>query len=132
MGRPKKIVDLNVAENLAKKQLLQAEIAAILGITVETLNSRISDEFNETFSEWRTRVCAAGLGKLRESMWDQAVGEKPNTTMQIWLSKQYLGMRDSFEEEKPPIKPVMIVWQDKTIELSSTEIKELPEGETKE
>lgn len=128
MGRPQKEIDLKIAENLVKKQLTQEEIAGILGISVPTLNSKISAEFNETYLEWRKRCMAAGLGQLRESMWDQATGEKPNTTMQIWLSKQYLGMRDSFEEERPEIKPVMIVWQDKRIELSATQPKELPNG----
>lgn len=126
-GRPLKEVDLGIAENLCLKQLTAEEIAGILNITVETLNSRISAEYNENYSEWKKRVCSSGLGQLRESMWDMAVNDK-NTTMAIWLSKQYLGMRDSFEEPKPEIKPVMIVWQDKRIELSATQPKELPDG----
>jgi hypothetical protein len=53
-------------------------------------------------------------------------GERPNPGVAIWLSKQYLGMRDRFEDEKPPIRPVMITWENKTIQLSSEETKALP------
>lgn len=130
VGRPKKVVDLEIAENMAKILCTAEEIAATLNIDADTLNSRIQAEYDCNFSEWYKRFSQGGKASLRRSMWKMVVdNDNPSCSMAIWLSKQTLGMRDSFEEERPKVMPVFIEYHGKTIELSTTtERKEIDNG----
>lgn len=80
------------------------EIASVLGVDYDTIQSRCKKEKNIDFSEYiknginknfkpslrRTQRTVA-LGKMdSEGNWT----EKPNVTMLIWLGKQYLGQSD--------------------------------------
>ena len=67
------------------------EIATVLGISVDTLNRRFRSEFRQGRAQGKTT--------LRRKMWDTANGG--NVTMQIFLSKQWIGYRDAPESKKP-------------------------------
>lgn len=89
-GRPRKEIDHDMLTALASLQPTIEELAAALKITVNTFKSRLdeSDELKEILEQAKN----AGRMSLRRMMWANA--KRGNTTMQIWLSKQYLNMHD--------------------------------------
>ena len=89
-GRPKIIVDIEILKNLASIGCPDYEIASVLNVSARTLKrnyAEIIDQYKEK-----------GKASLRKKMWDKAV-KKDNTNMQIWLSKNYLGMKDRTQTE---------------------------------
>jgi len=110
VGRPKIIVDIEILKNLASIGCPDYEIASVLNVSARTLNrnyAEIIDQFREK-----------GKASLRKKMWDKAV-KKDNTMMQIWLSKNYLGMKDRTQTETIT-EPLPLI-----IEAKAEEVKDL-------
>ena len=91
LGRPKKFVDLELVEKLAHIQCTQTEIAATLGVSVDTLAR------NKHFAEIYKRGSEGGRKSLRRMQFESA--NKGSIAMQIWLGKQYLGQSDHLTSE---------------------------------
>src|SRR5712672_1533142 len=91
LGRPKKFVDLELAEKLAHIQCTQTEIASTLGVSVDTLAR------NKNFAEIYKRGSEGGRKSLRRMQFESA--SKGSIAMQIWLGKQYLGQSDHMTSE---------------------------------
>ena len=89
-GRPKIVVDLEILKNLASIGCPDYEIASVLNISARTLKRN----YAEIVDQYREK----GKASLRKKMWDKAI-KKDNTNMQIWLSKNYLGMKDRTQTE---------------------------------
>jgi len=89
-GRPKIYIDLEILKNLASIGCPTYEIASVMGISARTLKRN----YAEIIEQYREK----GKASLRKKMWDKAV-KKDNTNMQIWLSKNYLGMKDRTQTE---------------------------------
>ena len=109
-GRPKIIVDIEILKNLASIGCPDYEIASVLNVSARTLNrnyAEIIDQFREK-----------GKASLRKKMWDKAV-KKDNTMMQIWLSKNYLGMKDRTQTETIT-EPLPLI-----IEAKAEDVKDL-------
>jgi len=70
--------------------LSQDTIAEILGCSRDLLQT---DRYNGLFKEGRARRKLS----LVEAMWHKALVER-DTKMQIWLSKQHLGYKDTMPE----------------------------------
>jgi len=85
-GRPKFKIDYEQVGKLANLQCTQEEIAHFLGCSVDTLQR--DDEFCGIYKNGM----ALGRMSLRRKQWKAA--EDGNTTMLIWLGKQYLDQRD--------------------------------------
>jgi len=88
-GRPKIIVDEEILKNLASIGCPTYEIASVMGVSARTLKrnyAEIIDQYKEK-----------GKASLRKKMWDKAV-KKDNTNMQIFLSKNMLGMSDKVQQ----------------------------------
>jgi hypothetical protein len=85
-GRPKKFVDLELVEKLAHIQCTYGEIAATLGVSVDTLQR------NKNFAVVYKKGAEGGRKSLRRMQFEAA--NKGNVTMQIWLGKQYLSQSD--------------------------------------
>lgn len=85
VGRPKLKVDMDILANLAQIGCPVYEIASVLGISARTLQRNYAEiiEVNKN----------KGKASLRKKMWDKAI-KKDNTAMQVWLSKNELGMKD--------------------------------------
>lgn len=83
-GRPKTEIDLALVVDMAQRHSTNKEIAATLGISVDTLDRRCAELIKTSKFQ--------GKGRLRTWMWKGA--ENGDTKMQIFLSKQHLGMRD--------------------------------------
>jgi alkylhydroperoxidase/carboxymuconolactone decarboxylase family protein YurZ len=84
-GRPRIIIDPKIIANLAQIGCTQEEIGSVIGISARTLQRNYADII------WANRE--KGKASLRKKMWDKAL-TKDNTNMQVWLSKNYLGMKD--------------------------------------
>ena len=93
MGRPELDIDPEQVRKLAQIGCPVTDIAFVLGCSHDTLNRRFASEIQKGRSQMRTR--------LRQLMWGSA--EKGNITMQIFLSKQYLGFSDKVETVEGPI-----------------------------
>ena len=105
MGRPKKELDEDVIAKLSQIGCTQEEIGSVVGISARTLQrnyAEIIDQYKEK-----------GKASLRKKMWDKAV-KKDNTNMQIWLSKNYLGMKDRTQTESVVEPLPLIIEADKT------------------
>ena len=98
-GRPKIVVDIEILKNLASIGCPTYEIASVMGVSARTLKRNYADII-EQFRE-------KGKASLRKKMWDKAV-KKDNTNMQIWLSKNYLGMKDRTQPESV-VEPLPLI-----------------------
>jgi hypothetical protein len=97
-GRPRKILTTeqwNTAKELANMQCTRDEIASFLKMSEETLVLNIKERYGLDFSSWFKRYSGSGKASLRRRMYQMATHEsRPNPIMAIWLSKQYLDMKD--------------------------------------
>lgn len=91
-GRPRVPIDWEKVAGLLKMQCSTAEIAAQVGVHPDTLYNRCLEDLGEPYTDYSVRMRENGKASLRASMFKEAVGG--NVTLQIWLSKQYLGMSD--------------------------------------
>ena len=89
MGRPKKELDEEIIANLSQIGCTQEEIGAVVGISARTLQRRFADLIEDNKNK--------GKASLRKRMWASALKGNPN--MMIWLSKNYLGMKDRTQTE---------------------------------
>jgi AraC-like DNA-binding protein len=90
VGRPKIEIDEKILGNLAHIGCTIEEIGSILGVSARTLQ--------RNFAEIITSNREKGKASLRKKMFDKAIN-KDNTIMQIWLSKNYLGMKERSIQE---------------------------------
>ncbi len=110
VGRPKLVVDLQILGNLAQIGCPNYEIASVLGISQRTLKRNFANFIEENREK--------GKASLRKKMWDKAV-KKDNTNMQIFLSKNYLGMSDKVQQTNVT-EPLPLI-----IEAKAEEVKDL-------
>lgn len=85
-GRPKIQLDTDQIVKLAELQCTNKEIAYVMGCSTDTLI--------RNYAEYIDKGKAGGRIKLRRAMMRNAC-ENDNATMQIWLSKQWLGYSDN-------------------------------------
>ena len=106
MGRPNKKVDEKVIANLSQIGCTQEEIGSVVGISARTLQRRFSDLVEENKN--------IGKASLRKRMWASALKGNPN--MMIWLSKNYLGMKDRTVQETV-VEPLPLIIEAKAEEI---------------
>ena len=91
-GRPKKVLTEEgekAVEKLSSFMCTEAEIAAFLETTVDTLHNKQNDEI---FTAAKLRGQDKGKASLRRAQFKAA--DNGNATMLVWLGKQYLGQKD--------------------------------------
>ena len=106
MGRPK--IDMNKKRFYSWDQqhaVIQfgatlVEVSEILGISGDTIERRIRKEHDMTFAEYCEKKMAKAKHNLRKKMYETAMAG--NVTMQIWLSKNWLGFKDSYDVDVSP------------------------------
>lgn len=103
-GRPKKIIDYELVKSLAEIQCTQAEIAAVLKLSVDTLSR------DETFCGIYKTAMNNGKMCLRRLQWKRAM--EGCDTMLIWLGKQYLGQFDKQQIDANVSKPAPVIDDD--------------------
>lgn len=102
-GRPKKEFDEKVFKSLCLIQCTQEEICMVMETTTKTLNAWCRRTFHEDFLQAYKRFSVDGKMSLRRAMFEKATKHGGNTTMMIWLSKQYLGMRDTVQVDQTDV-----------------------------
>ncbi len=94
-GRPRKELSDDDFEKLVamiRIQCTQDEICGIMGMTSETLNTRLQERGEGSFSTLYKKHGDEGKASLRRAQWKAA--QDGNPTMLVWLGKQMLGQRD--------------------------------------
>ena len=81
-------IDRDLVYRLACIQCTDQEIAEVVGTSAANLRKRFGKVLDKGKQE--------GKKSLRRAMWEKAVNG--DTRVQIFLSKQYLGMRDTPED----------------------------------
>ena len=90
-------IDKRTFENLCAIFCTQEEICSVLGYSHDTLNRWCKDNYGGlTFEETWKMKSASGKVSIRRYQFEQA---RTNTTMAIWLGKQFLGQSDRAEPE---------------------------------
>ena len=87
--------DWRLIENLCGHMCTKEEISSILGVSEDTLDRRIKEEYDCTFAVYFNKHSSKGKVSLRRHQFKLA--EAGNPTMLIWLGKQYLGQTDKQE-----------------------------------
>ena len=101
-GRPRMILNdkgKKMVETLAGMMCTDEEIAAVLECSVETLQTK---DNLQAFSDCKKKGQDKGKASLRRLQFKAA--DKGNTTMLIFLGKQYLQQRDQIETNTPDTK----------------------------
>lgn len=108
-GRPRKELtdeDFQRLVAMIRIQCTQDEICGVFGMTAETLNTRLEERGEGSFSTLYKRHQDEGKASLRRSQWKLA--DAGNPTMLIWLGKQVLGQRDSMDLSGPNGGPLEV------------------------
>jgi hypothetical protein len=92
-GRQTISIDWSAFEEMCKIQCTIEEIAGVLGISVDTIERAVKDKYNVLFADYIQTKRSDGKASLRRSQYLKAT-VKDDTTMQIWLGKQWLGQTD--------------------------------------
>jgi hypothetical protein len=79
------------------------EIAQIMGFSYDTLERRIKETHSISAAEYIKRHAQGGKATLRRLQWKAA--NNGNTSMLIWLGKQYLGQVDRQEQHTGATAP---------------------------
>lgn len=95
-GRKLIEIDRGEFERLCIVQCTLEEIAGAFMCSVDTIERWCKREYGMTFSEIYKTKGGAGKISLRRNMFRMA---ETNVAMAIWLSKQYLGMKDVVETD---------------------------------
>ena len=94
-GRPKKVINQKLFENLCGIQCTEAEICGVLECSADTLNRWCKRTYKMTVSDTYKSKSQVGKSSLRRAQWKLA---EKNASMAIWLGKQYLEQKDIVEQ----------------------------------
>lgn len=98
-------------------QATAEEIASSFYVSTDTLDTKLKDHFGMNFSELKKRCDGAGKLSLRRNQFKQS---EKNSTMAIWLGKQWLGQRDPDPEPNKnnlPPRELLLQHEDEIIRL---------------
>ena len=92
MARPKIEIDFDMVKKLCAIQCTGQEIADVLDVSYDTLERRVKEVYQISFADYIKKHSANGKMSLRRKQHEVAMSG--NTTMLVWLGKQYLGQTD--------------------------------------
>ena len=110
MARPKIEIDKNLFEKLCQIQCTKEEICSIFECDEKTITRFCEDTYNMGFSDIYKKKSEIGKSSLRRLQWKAA--NNGNTTMLIWLGKQYLGQTDKQELSGSASSPIIVKFKD--------------------
>lgn len=90
--------DWDKIKSACEIQCTGAEIASIMGFSYDTLERKIKEKYKKSAAEWIKEQSQGGRASLRRLQWKAA--NNGNTSMLIWLGKQYLGQSDKVEQDQ--------------------------------
>ena len=94
------------------------EIEALTGFDNTHIENEIKATHNMSMHEFSEKHKATGRNALRKAMWDNAVSGA-NPTMQIWMSKNYLGFTDKIESTGTITNKIVMDFVDVKNEVNS-------------
>jgi hypothetical protein len=97
-GRPPKEIDWEKAAYFAETGASGSEIASYFDMHPDTFYSRIQSDLGEGYTSFAARNRKKAYIKLRNKQ--QEVALEGNTTMLIWLGKQYLEQSEKQDKNK--------------------------------
>jgi len=106
MGRPKKLIDDKEFDTLCSVGCTLAEITAFFECSMDTIERYVGERLGITFREYSQQKMRVRFTSLRRGLFVNAA--KGNLGAQIWLSKQYLGMKDKSEFSGDPQAPLAV------------------------
>ena len=95
-GRPQAVIEYSKLDAMCAIHCTGEECAAILGMDYEVMNRALKRDGHGGFKDYFTQKGASGKMSLRRKQYDQAMSG--NSTMLIWLGKQWLSQSDKHEE----------------------------------
>jgi hypothetical protein len=95
MGRPRIEINWEQFDKLCGLQCTLLEIASYFDCSDDTIENRVKEVHGITFSEYFAKKRGKGKIALRRKQYEAAIAG--NTTLLIWLGKQYLGQSDKQE-----------------------------------
>lgn len=98
-------IDFKILDNLCLIQCTAEEIAAVLELSVETVDKQVREKYDVPFSEYLKLKSAVGKSSLRRSQWKMA---QNNPAMAIFLGKNLLGQKDKSEIDYTKHLPVIV------------------------
>lgn len=116
-GRPQIKIDWTEFDKLCAMHCTLIEISEWFKCSEDTIERIVKREKKMTFAEYLKRKSSMGKISLRRQMYQTAMGiGKGATTMQIWLSKNYLDYSDKLEKRiddvTDPSKKILTVKTD--------------------
>jgi hypothetical protein len=111
MGRSTIDFDITQFEELCKIQCTEAEIAAVLKMSVDTLSRCIQEVYKHTFADVYAQKREGGKASLRRAQWNTAL-ETKNPVMQIFLGKNMLGQADKQEIDQHNTGNIEVTFSD--------------------
>jgi len=119
LARPKKEIDPEQVKQLAAIQCSYDEMASVLGCDPSTLTRR----FAQAIKKGRD----IGFTSLKRKQYEMAM--KGNTTMLIWLGKQYLGQADSRQSiDITATRELQSLSEEELVQMAKDKIKQLEES----
>lgn len=95
-GRPKLEINRELFEGLCRILCTKDEICGIFKISEDTLSRWLKRTYGDReFADVHARYAAQGRMSLRRAMFKNA--ESGNAQIQVFLAKNYLGLRDSVD-----------------------------------
>jgi len=98
-GRPRYEVDYKKLDTMCAIQCTGEECAAILGVDYDTLNRALKRDGNTGFAEYYRIKGSKGKMSLRRRQYECAMAG--NSTMLVWLGKQWLKQSDKNQDDDP-------------------------------
>lgn len=104
MGRPRLQLDEKQIREMAQIQCTVAEIAAVMGCSIDTIN----DRYSHIVKEGREQ----GKMSLRRAQFKKAL--EGNPAMLIFLGKHYLNQKDQIQltTTEPEVRSLLKRWED--------------------
>ena len=92
--KPKLTIDWSLVDEMLLDMCEGNEVAAVLCVSQETLFDEIKKRYKLDFEAYRDKKRAETIQTLRKAQLNLS---KSNSSMLVWLGKQYLGQKDKHE-----------------------------------
>ena len=106
-------IDEKKFKSLCGMMCTEIEICDFFECSHDTLNRWCHDHYGMTFGEAWSKFSSFGKISIRRNQFKLA---ETNTSMAIWLGKQYLGQTDAEKDESQPIDKIEVVFTGETPE----------------
>lgn len=97
-GRPRKKIPKKLIEEYIKIGLPVRKIAGLINVDEKTIRNNFSAELQKRKHKKIIELYEK-KEKLKQAQWESAIMDK-NTTMMIWLGRNYLGQKEKIENKE--------------------------------